>query len=227
MDALHLYFNRLCTNRIVIASNPIPELASLQQEHRKKKKDYLGCHQEINNLNREKHDLKIEAASLHKRLSAFCIQKRNVLVTKRMKSAFSASLSELEQEIKNEGDTASSVSTRVCHSDPSNEVQVFCVCSIAYQQFLGRLDQDPKAVGFYRVEDTFVPQLIKYMKESTLKAQEKLSDDNLEEMKRLLTRMAGWMDNTVPDKQISMREKRLLNCQFTKEHDKLIEVCYF
>jgi hypothetical protein len=106
-------------------------------------------------------------------------------------------------------------------------VAIFCVCAKAYQKIQGRFALEQLPQGFFIAEETEMPQMIIHCIDYTLPARERLANFSLDDIDRFRSRMRGWAQNTIPDKQITMREKRLLEEFFREQVDFRKEVGSF
>lgn len=162
---------------------------------------------------------------MEKRLSAICIRERNSYVTLRMKEDFSLGMRELEEELRDEGDDEAGRISQLSQESIRDGIDTFCVCSKAYQKLCGRFPLEQMPAGFDIVEDTSMPQLMKHCLEYTLNARERLADVFLEDLTRLRKRMRAWADNTTPDREVTSRQRRLLQ-ESSVNHLKLLDqVC--
>jgi len=120
---------------------------------------------------------------------------------------FSLGLSELERDLNDEGDEAASSVPKPKPTLCRNGANTFCVCAKAFQKLRGRFIEDQMPSGFDNLDNTSIPQLAKHCVEFTLNAQERLADCFLDDFGRLRIRMQQWADNTMPDRQVTMKQR--------------------
>ena len=189
-----------------------------------KKRAQRKAADEIEKLSQEMDGLNIELNGIENDLKSLCIQKRNQYVKHRMEVDYSDGLREFEQELCEEEDDMSIPTSRKHDPTQSNGVAIFCVCSKAFQILRHRsLESLPQ--GFLHVRDTQMPQMLQHCKDYTFPARERLARTALEDIDRLRSRMRGWADNTTPDKQITMVQKRMLKECFKEHLEGFQKVC--
>jgi hypothetical protein len=141
-----------------------------------------------------------------------------------MKEDFSLGLRELEEELRDEGDGDADTVKHHSPSDAGDGVEVFTVCSKAYQKFRGRLPLEEWPTGFETPEDTSIPELIQHCREFTLDSRERLVDIFLADLGRLRKRMREWSDNTTPDREMAIWQRDLMQVGLKEHHANLKEV---
>ncbi len=85
---------------------------------------------------------------------------------------------------------------------------VFCVSSRAYQQMLGNAPDDAPSAGFLSLEDTGIPQLQAYAKESCIGNRAMVCQRALHDINHTLQSLSRWIsgDNLMPRVQLSEDE---------------------
>jgi hypothetical protein len=199
---------------------PPPDLFNLIN---RKKKAQEKCDEELNQLNKEDRELIRRLSYLEDDAAAICIQARNKFVKQQMAKEYTAGLRELQEEVDDEGvEAAGTVS-----SAPSrHSVTIFCVSSKAYQKSKGRFPLQRDLAGLTHVNDTGMPQLIIHCKDFTLGPRERMVNDLRKDIALLAARMRGWGNNSIPDRQITNRQKKLLKECFSDQKISHQEVCY-
>ena len=208
-----------------LESNTGDSVSALQHTLENKRKCQQRADIEIQQLEKDCTDLTRELGSIEDDLKSICIQKRNANVKHRMEVEYVDGLKEYEEEMIEEGaQTSAPFSTHRGYLK-KKAVAIFCVCAKAYQKIQGRFALEQLPQGFFIAEETQMPQMITHCIDYTLPARERLANFSLDDINRFRSRMRGWAQNTIPDKQITMREKRLLAKCFREQADFRKEVC--
>jgi hypothetical protein len=215
-------YSDINTSQPAVEPNADSDLVRIRTELEKKKKAQQACDKEIEALLSEETSLWKELAKLEHQLTAICIQKRNSHVIHRMGIDFSLGLNELERDLNDEGDEAASSVPKPKPTLCRNGTSTFCVCAKAFQKLRGRFNEDQMPSGFDILDNTSIPQLANHCVEFTLNARERLADRFLDDLALLTIRMRQWADSTMPDRQVTMKQKQKLKEKF-KEHKRVLQ----
>jgi hypothetical protein len=166
-------------------------------------------------LRKELVSVQEEFDSLEYRITAACIRKRNKHVRDRIATDFKVGMQESEEDTNDDDDShQSGVFVQAPKALTCDRAQSFCVSAKAYQKLI--LNEKPP-LGFANVEDSNIPQVIKYCNDFTLGAQEKLADKFLKDTQSLLNRMTRWADNTSADVQITRGQRQKVEAELEKQ----------
>lgn len=169
-------------------------IAGLKETKKDARRHRRDIDTQITDIKEEIKILTAEDKVIEAEMSSICIAGRNGYSKGAIQQDFAAGIKELDQENHAEEDEENFNPEDDIrdYDEVARSLPVFCVSSRAYQKLSGRLQRDKAVPGFYKLDQTEIPQLQVHCKKLTEAGREACCRRFLNSFGQLLTSLSMW-----------------------------------